>query len=561
MTNNIKNPKNNPFINLIFLVDSQDNLNRESQNLFISLINSNLSQLYNINEVFNFDIYNEKQKNNLFPLLVNKYYYKYTKFTDIEKNFFKQLFASGLEILPDQITNKHPIYSHMDLDENFLLFNLEHLKSIDPYYNENIKKYNVFHNAVKNNKFNIINFLMTEPTLLNYINEDKETPLMSAKTYEMMIFLDKLGSDWSYINSKGDSILSKFSMIEDNSIRTKMMNYAKKKTPNNASSTLDKVLLNLVINNNTKKEISEFITKNNLTKFYHIKDEQNNNLAMISLNNNSLSKLDIFIKNVDLNQSNLKKENILFLLLTLDDIKINELNSAKDKLSFVVDNISDKKLIQDTFKKLIQHYARNRHNKFPYWLLEENQNTIIKLAGLDNQHFDNIKFTNNHKKSIRSNDLEYIIDLLMKGFVNNGGTKFDISYLIKETMDINYSNMLYSDVFDIIPKTIYCLDKNNIDFNRDITIEKISKDIISFLNKNFEKYISKSVVSREASSNLYVSSHIFLIEFMINNNYYKFVETLEPNILNHPKLEHFVQYAKLNNNLLNSKKQNFIRKI
>ena len=323
MNNNIKNPKNNPFINLISLIDSQDTLNKESQNLFISLLNSNLSQLYDINEIFNFDIYNEKQKNNLFSFLANKYYYKYTKFTDIEKKFFKQLFDSGLKILPDQITNKHPIYSNMDLNEDFLLFNLEYLKSIDPYYDKNVKKYNVLHNAVKNNKFNIINFLITEPTLLNHINEDKEIPLMSANTYEMMIFLDKLGSDWSYINSNGDSVLSKFSKIEDHSIRAKMMNYAKKKTPNNDSSILDKVLLNLVINNNTKKEISDFITINNLTKFSHIKDENNNNLAMISLNNKSLSKLDFFIKNVDLNQSNLNKENILFLLLTLDDIKIN----------------------------------------------------------------------------------------------------------------------------------------------------------------------------------------------------------------------------------------------
>lgn len=561
MNNNIKNPKNNPFINLISLIDSQDTLNKESQNLFISLLNSNLSQLYDINEIFNFDIYNEKQKNNLFSFLANKYYYKYTKFTDIEKKFFKQLFDSGLKILPDQITNKHPIYSNMDLNEDFLLFNLEYLKSIDPYYDKNVKKYNVLHNAVKNNKFNIINFLITEPTLLNHINEDKEIPLMSANTYEMMIFLDKLGSDWSYINSNGDSVLSKFSKIEDHSIRAKMMNYAKKKTPNNDSSILDKVLLNLVINNNTKKEISDFITTNNLTKFSHIKDENNNNLAMISLNNKSLSKLDFFIKNVDLNQSNLNKENILFLLLTLDDIKINELNNARDKLSFVVDNISDKKLIQDTFKKLIQHYTMNIRNKFPYWLLKENRDSIIKLACLDNKHFDNIKLNNDYKKSIRSNELEQIIDLLMKGFVNNGGTKLDISYLIKETMEVNYTNILYNDVFDIIPKTIYCLDKNNVQFDRDTTIEKISKDIISFLNKNFEKYISKSVASREASSNLYVSSHIFLIEFMINNNYYKFVETLEPNILNHPKLENFVQYAKLNNNLLNFKKQSIIKKI
>jgi hypothetical protein len=173
---------------------------------------------------------------------------------------------------------------------------------------EKIAKYKTLHNAVKFSQHELIEFLVEGCNVdINLKDNESCTPLFYCETLETLEFISKYKLDWFSKNTLGKECLSFFAGVEDKLESNKMISFSQKTInaemkdnpnidlPSNyLQEKIRNSLLEMVQVNRNKKDLEEFMKRNNVTSVSDIFDEDGNSLAQMCLMRNNWARYSIF---------------------------------------------------------------------------------------------------------------------------------------------------------------------------------------------------------------------------------------------------------------------------
>lgn len=508
------NIKTNPFIELGKILNNKNDNKESIINLLNFILQSN--DKYDINELFDSDMNlgsvwsskTVKSQTNLFNVLIFKNnIFDHKLITDMV-NYGLKINTSILHpdnsIINDMLFNMNSLND----EQNIYLLNLYLKQNNIEDLKEKCKVNSTLHRAISQNKTLLIDFLINKLGI-DFLNIDNKTPIMFVKTMDTFEHLLKYSPNLTLKDVYNNDLSHYLSQISNDDVKKDMLNLFIKNVVNDDTQStsnanldrLNEVFINLVINDGTKKEISDFIKKNKLTNIHLLTNKENKTLGQILIEKELFERFDLF-KKTDLYNIANDNSSILSKLLTTERYSTaSKMNAAEDILLDILD-YKEKINLEKTFQYLFDNAFNNYQTNIPMWILKKpkkdlslalNKEDLFELLNIDNQNYS---ILNEKIKSL--------------GAGSESENKIDL-----------YFN-LYTDNF-----TKY-LSFNDLNFVDSIFIEydkKYSFDHISFFKQlSFLKYYKKED-KEEFTKSLYKDINIKLnaiLDYKINSIYNDF---------------------------------------
>lgn len=587
---------NNPFINLAFTFYNQHlYIDSAAINLFSSLLESNLYEQHNVNEKFyTVEKYEENiREQNIFSVLSNLPISHDLEFKDYKK-FFEFLWSKNIKIEEQNIiTNKkskikdkesvqlylasnsslteHPIFSSDKLSERSMLFFMQHLieskqLSQEEFY-QKIEQHHTYHHVIDRNYKDVMSYFASLQVNPNFTDEESKTPLMHCDNFDTLKLFSELNNNinWLHKNDTNQDSYSIFLDIKNTEDRKNMLQYAKEHMDRSINNSLllseeksslisernRQQLLEMVITQKTKKEISQFIKSNNISEINHITDNEGNNLLMICLKQNSWSKANLFLNYCDISSVNNKQEDGLSIILQKSPINLPRIEQIFPILNIALAGSKYKEKEQSLFLYLLQQQIiNNEYITMPEWMVKENTKYLESLGFSNTSSLD---WQSKFKYKYNTVSVADKINFFLEGFsYENKQFNFDFNALfehiiLKKERDADNSNAapkysyLYdASLFNQILNLFYCLDTKNIDYQKEVIMEKLHDKCISMLNEgyhnHYECFYGHDIPKDEIPTlmkNRFVRDCIPLIQHFVKNNNVDILTKLDDGIINY----------------------------
>lgn len=587
---NLINSTENPFINFsYFLAKTNSVIEKDTINLFYSLLNSDLSSKHSLNERF----------------LISKKHYHYSKETSqIEEinifdllrllqdkithieyiDFFNILFKHGLsiqekkifsltpfsdEINPNNYQLEHVIFDRIDLDENKTIFFLETIlknSSIEDFTYK-IQTHNSLHRAVMLNKKNLIQFICDVNVPIDLLDKDNNTPLMLCRNMDTLQLVSQYNPDWTNINVFNEDAYSTFTKITDNEQRKLMMEYTKeqldiyqKKHHINNQGYIDerirKGLLELVCSDKTKKELQDYIKKYKPKNIGNIYDEDGNNLLMISLKENNWARAQLFLKDSDIKHRNHKGESITELLLQKTSKFITKIDDAIPflELSLQYNNTNiDRSLFLYLLEQQFTKY--NASIEVPKWIIKDHYH-YLELLNVPSERA--IKMMELGKKaSLENESFHNSILFYLHGFLSeNKSFNFDFQKVVQSCVQKNnnfqgqgFTYSFDSNKLDLLFQLINIAEKENIEFSSNQLYSDIYHTIETFLISGFSEHKTNYNQGKNKEEHDFNNRKDFiyrnsaLLELMVDKGIFSCLKVLPKEVLEYDNINDKIKSA------------------
>lgn len=255
-----------------------------------------------------------------------------------------------------------------------------------------IAKYRTLHNAVKFNNHQVIKLLVEACNIdINIKDNELATPLFYCEKLETLTFINQYKLDWFNKDVTDKECLSFFASLDDKQESLQMIKFTQEaitdeinKNPNNGlpsnylQEKVRKSLLEMVQADRTKKELEDFMKKNNVNSVSDIFDEDGNSLAQICLMKNNWARYNIFKNHYPLEHVN---------------------NNGKGSLEiiFSLKRVTHERSAKPIFDELLTNGVQYKQGNFSLNLLKEYLKTssVLELPGwymrLEEEKKDNLK--------------------------------------------------------------------------------------------------------------------------------------------------------------------------
>lgn len=528
-TFNLINSTNNPFINFsYFLAKTNSPIEKDTINLFYSLLNSNLSSQHSLNERFLISSSNysrgtsQIEEVNSFDLLR----FLSSNITHIEyMDFFNTLFKKGLSIQDKKVYSiekfndeleaseldefikisnpnlEHAVFDRIDLDENKNIFFLDTiLKNISiKDFTDKIQAHNSLHRAVILNKKDLIQFICNSGVSINLLDKDNNSPLMFCRNMETLQLVGKYNPDWTNINIFNEDAYSTFTKVSDNEQRKLMMEYTKIQleayqkihhidNQDYIDERIRKGLLELVSSDKTKKELQDYIKKYKPKDIGAIYNDEGNNLLMISLKENNWARAQLFLKDCDIKHRNKHNESVTEILLQKTSKFITKIDDAIPflELSLQYNNTNtDNSLFIYLLEQQFNKY--NSSVEIPKWMIKDHYH-YLELLNIPVE--EAIKMRELGKKAEQENNsFTNSILFYLHGFLSeNKPFDFNFSKIVASCIHKNnnfqgqgFNYSFDSNKLDLLFQLIEIAEKENIQFDSQQVYSNIYSTIENFL--------------------------------------------------------------------------------
>lgn len=416
-------------------------------------------------------------------------------------------------------------------------------------FNNLIKKYKVLHFALESKEFSLINFLVKDKKInIDLEDENKNTVLFYARDVESLKFIEKYQPNWFFVNAENKDCVNCFSKISDKEVSNKMISFAQNKMKENITKNglsedfitrkIKETLIDLINTDKNKKELVDYLKKNNLEKFDDIKDEKGNSIAQICLEKGNWARYEVF----KLNEIDTNKDGRTELDILMGKKSVKREKDAKKVFDFVIKKGLSKytdfsfNVLNDTFLEK-NYYSKT--SILPDWIFKDANNERDKEIGqllekiIEEKSFfiDGIKEENNRfnikdgysYRNERNNHIDIyfcLAHLLLCG--KKKLTDLDInSVFIKQNNYYSKKDYLELDTFKF-DKFISIIEiGNRYKFFENLNIKDFEMKIEECVTRNFIKEFYKSSNKKDDNQSFisfFNANKESLVYFFKNNN-------------------------------------------
>jgi hypothetical protein len=348
------------------------------------------------------------------------------------------------------------------------------------------------HFLIKNNRIDDLDYVMKNfNTNINLPNKDGTYPITEVNTLQTLKYIgNKYIIDWNCKDSEGKNIEQYFAK-KQNSVN--FLNYIKSNKnslgiPVSKEEIYNKLLL-LVESQHTKKAIESFIKTNDLkdTDFEKIKNNNNENLSFISINQRKFKYFDLFKIPKNITERNNNNIGVLELLL-----KKRFENTAKIEAdTLILQLFKNYKEDKDWSFNLLCNFLNNSQRKYPYF-----NNIVFKPRFYQNILEDSDKFDEVLYNTQLSEVYKYKYFFLQHFSENQSIHKKTLLDFPLDTFLFNNSTLYFDEekinfIHLILSSETILSQKNNFKF--DEFIQKIETNIVKDLNKLYEEQLPQSL--------------------------------------------------------------------
>ncbi len=545
-----------------------------------------------------------------------------TNFQNIEIEYFlkfKNIEDLLIEIKEkNEYTRNSEIYSirteyggvKSDTEKQIYLLKKAYKQVTQEDFNKKIKEYGVLHNAVAFSQLNLIKFLLNDCLVPVDLEDDMgQNAIFHATNIASLETISSFHPDWTKKNKDNKDVLSVYTR-HNKDIGKKLIEYAEKKMSGllmekgeNYSDLIEQRIkesfLEMIKQDKTKKEITDFIKKYNVKNFSDIKDDKGNNLLHIVIANGSWAKAEIFIDHCEIDDIN--ESGITYVGQMFNKTYVSYENQAKNLMDKLIAKGCFEKNAKFSKKYLESRLLDGRNISFPDWYFDSRQDTTkidrIYKSILKDEPFHDIIFKDFQKLQYNKNTWGYstldekenkaihfylghwlsknknfkLTDLNIKLLLNeNNLTKFiknnndfSINYINKESfkraLDIismaykfNYFESLKPELFS---EKLENFCASNILFNFSLIDREISKGAVKeekiLINRFFESNIDVLSYYNEKESKVF--EELLISNNNIYNSYYNYIKEEYTRGLEKEKILKYLDKIKLNSKLISIK--------
>lgn len=597
---NIKllNTTKNPFINLIVSKSKNTNhsnndlLDNETITAITTLIELGVHQHYSVNEPFFYAKEHGHQKETIIahatPFYLLSLLNTYIDYKHTGKDFYELLFKSGLDPtseiklynMPNSynsyvhntyetiasevaqhgklIKTDDSVFSRMELSEERNIFFMDHICALlsEEKYVERVEKYSSLHRAVILNKHQIIDFFAKQHLDINMRDSDMRTPLMFAKNMETLNLVDSYSPKWLCTDIENKDALSYFLHVQDKAVSSQMQQYAQQRihqavirgeTNSNVASSdyvetrLKTTLLEMVKADKTKKELEEFLKKNQINNIDSIVDAKGNNLAMLCIKDNNWARYKLFSQYSNITHSNQYGWNVAHQIM----MKTHPHLTRKDDAAKILIHALESKCHEIPGKnfgwEMIISLLNNGSFSHPTWLGMNDLNKVCKLFHIPekvsgpmiNKMVENRMSYHGNSETLKEASVEFYINVLQH---NESKDLIDFSKLnsIKEKIisyklaehpleSRNRHYEIHDDYFENMNRIITQMKSNPV-LQKYVNQEWCSQfygDLIAKINEGYnlhqKQYAYGSDERTRQSKNDFASKVKDILEFYLDN--------------------------------------------
>lgn len=611
-TFNLINSTTNPFINLsYFLAKTNSPIEKDTINLFYSLLNSNLSSQHSLNERFLISSSNysrgrcQVEEINAFDLL--RFLSSNINHLDY-MDFFNTLFKQGLSIQDKKVYSvenldenfetselnefinmttpalEHVVFDRMELDENKNIFFLERILKNTTLENfiSKIQEHNSLHRAVILNKKDLIKFICDSGVPINLLDKDNNSPLMFCRNMDTLQLIKNYNPDWTNINVFNEDAYSTFTKVSDNEQRKLMMEYTKiqLETYQKTNSTdnqdyidqrIRKGLLELVSSDKTKKELQDYIKKYKPKNIGSIYNEEGNNLLMISLKENNWARAQLFLKDCDIKHRNKHNESITEILLQKTSKFITKIDDAIPFLELSL-QYNNTNIDHSLFIYLLEQQF-NKYNssvEIPKWIIKDHFHYLellnipveeaIKMRDLGKM----AEQENNSNNSFTNAILFYLHGFLSE----NKPFDFNFSKIVASCVHKNnnfqgqgFNYSFDSNKLNLLFQLIEIAEKENIQFELQQIYSNIYSTVEHFLTiglsehrNNYNQGKNKEEYDFNNRKD-FISRNVLLLELLIDKGMSSCLKVLPKEVLEYDNINDKIKSA-IRHSILNGELNN-----
>ena len=365
------------------------NIEVRKQNIFYYLLKLDFTKVDNFENLKNIFTTLQDKKISLSKSKIDDFYdLNFTKLDTDISNLDDLKISPQVKFSTNNLSHESLLNHNIPSKEYqfFLTLYSKEMESIE--FTKLLQEEGFLHFLIKNNRINDLDYVMKNfNTNINLPNKDGIYPITEVSTLQTLKYIgNKYIIDWNCKDSEGKNIEQYFAK-KQNSVN--FLNYIKSNKnslgiPVSKEEIYNKLLL-LVESQHTKKAIESFIKTNDLkdTDFAKIKNNNNENLSFISINQRKFKYFDLFKIPENITERNNNNIGVLELLL-----KKRFENTAKIEAdTLILQLFKHYKEDKDWSFNLISNFLNNPQRKHPYF-----NNIACKPQFYQNVLEDNDKF-------------------------------------------------------------------------------------------------------------------------------------------------------------------------
>jgi len=421
--------------------------------------NNKPNEIFNLLESLNFDFTKETK---IWSIPANNI----EEFIDVKN---KSDLINKLQELNINFELNDPIFNNVSMQEerNICLLGKAFKQMKKEDFEKRVQKYETLIEAVKQNKINLIKFLIEDCGVNpNITNDNLTTPIMVCNKLSTLELLNNYNIDWFAKNILGKDCISNFTTLSDKEQSKDMVNLAQKRineSVNSNGNNIDKSyiekrikqnLLEMVEADRTKKELEDFIKKYRIKDFSDIFDKENNSLAQICLSKQNWARFNIFKNSYNLEHTNQKGEGYLECLFKMERVSYEEQGKR-------------------VFTELLQYNVQDKNTNFAFNVMKddfENERTLSLPKWFLN------------KQNINWVSSKFVNEDLAKEIVQKFPERFQYYYFN------NYNKVQEEDLNVVKFKSLlflgYMVKHNKQEQLNELPVEKIFTKEKDYLNEN-----------------------------------------------------------------------------
>lgn len=469
------------------------NIEVRKQNIFYYLLKLDFTKVDNFENLKNIFTTLQDKKISLSKSKIDDFYdLNFTKLDTDISNLDDLKISPQVKFSTNNLSHESLLNHNIPSKEYqfFLTLYSKEMESIE--FTKLLQEEGFLHFLIKNNRIDDLDYVMKNfNTNINLPNKDGTYPITEVNTLQTLKYIgNKYIIDWNCKDSEGKNIEQYFAK-KQNSVN--FLNYIKSNKnslgiPVSKEEIYNKLLL-LVESQHTKKAIESFIKTNDLkdTDFEKIKNNNNENLSFISINQRKFKYFDLFKIPKNITERNNNNIGVLELLL-----KKRFENTAKIEAdTLILQLFKNYKEDKDWSFNLLCNFLNNSQRKYPYF-----NNIVFKPQFYQNILEDSDKF-NEVLFNPQLSELYKYQYLFLQHFSENQPihNKTLLNFPLDTFLFNNYT--LYFDkekinfIHLILSSETILSQKNNFKF--DEFIQKIETNIVKDLNKLYEEQLPQSL--------------------------------------------------------------------
>jgi hypothetical protein len=296
-----------------------------------------------------------------------------------------------------QVNNPIFVFRNAPEEKTMALLSHTFTQMFPEDFAEKVSKYRTLHNAVKSNNREVIKFLVEGCNIdINIKDSDLATPLFYCETLDTLNIINQYKLDWFNKDTANKECLSYFASLEDKEESRQMIRFTQQaitdeisNNPNNGlpsnylQERIRNSLLEMVQSDRTKKELEDFMKKNNVTSVSDIFDENGNSLAQICLMKNNWARYNIFKNHYPLEHVNNSGKGSLEIIFSLR--RVSHERSAKPIFDELLLNGVQYKNGDFSLNLLKEYFKNSSLLELPTWYMnleEEKKDNFKSFADL-----------------------------------------------------------------------------------------------------------------------------------------------------------------------------------